>query len=180
MANEKLTTSSLGLDLITHFEGLKLKPYLCSAKVPTIGIGSTMYADGKKVTMADKAITKEQAIELFKITLKKTYEPAVRRAITVELTQFQFDALVSFAYNCGSIFKGLASKINANPKDKSIWGQFLSYNKIRSDKDGIDNDGDGLIDEEGETKELLGLTRRRNAEAHLFFLGKVDYYTQLK
>lgn len=180
MANEKLTTSQLGIDLISHFEGLKLKPYLCSAKIPTIGLGSTYYADGKKVTMADKAITKEQAVELFKITLKKTYEPAVRKVINVELTQFQFDALVSLAYNCGTVFKGLASKINANPKDKSIWGQFLSYNKIRADKDGVDNNGNGIIDEEGETKELLGLTRRRNAEAHLFFLGKLDYYDQLK
>jgi lysozyme len=180
MANEKLSTSQLGLDLITHFEALKLKPYLCSAKKATIGIGSTYYADGTPVKITDKPITKEQAVELFKITLKKTYEPAVRRAITVELTQNQFDALVSLAYNCGSIFKGLASKINKNTKDKSIWGQFISYNKIRADKDGVDNNGNGIVDEEGETKELLGLTRRRNSEAHMYFLGKLDYYTQIK
>ena len=46
-------------------EGLKLKPYLCSAGVPTIGIGSTIYPDGTRVTMLDKEITEEQANEYF-------------------------------------------------------------------------------------------------------------------
>ena len=42
--------SKKGLDLIKKFEGLKLKPYLCSAGVPTIGYGNTLYENGKKVS----------------------------------------------------------------------------------------------------------------------------------
>lgn len=180
MANQKLITSDKGISVMEHFEGLKLKPYLCSAKKATIGIGSTYYEDGSPVKMTDKAITKERAYQLFKITLKNTYEPAVREAIKVPLTQNQFDALVCLAYNCGSIYDGMAEKVNANPKDKSVWGQFLLYNKVNAENDGKDNDGDGLIDEKGEKREEFGLTRRRNSEAHLYFLNEVNYYLQLK
>ena len=179
MANEKLNTSAKGIQVIEHFEGVKLKPYLCSAKKPTIGIGSTYYEDGTEVKITDPAITKERAYQLFKITLKKVYEPAVRKAIKVELSQNQFDALVCLAYNCGSIFDGMADKVNANPKEKTIWGQFLQYNKVGAESDGKDNDGDGLIDEKGEKREEFGLTRRRNSEAHLYFLNEVDFYLQL-
>ena len=55
-----------GYNLITKFEGLKLKPYLCSAKIPTIGYGNTYYPDGKRVTLLDKEITKEYAFEIFR------------------------------------------------------------------------------------------------------------------
>ena len=44
-----MKVSQKGLDLIKKFEGLKLKPYLCSAGVPTIGYGNTYYANGKRV-----------------------------------------------------------------------------------------------------------------------------------
>jgi len=50
-----------GIDLIKKFEGLKLKPYLCSAGVPTIGYGNTFYETGKKVTLNDPAITEKRA-----------------------------------------------------------------------------------------------------------------------
>ena len=53
-----------GLDLIAEFEGLSLKPYLCSAKVPTIGYGSTFYENGTKVKLTDAPITKQRADEI--------------------------------------------------------------------------------------------------------------------
>ena len=59
--------NNAGYLLITEFEGYSAKPYLCSAKVPTIGYGSTYYSDNKRVTMLDKEITKLQAFEMFKI-----------------------------------------------------------------------------------------------------------------
>ncbi len=62
-----MTISPKGLDLIKSFEGLRLNAYLCSANVPTIGYGSTYYANDQKVKMGDK-ITKEQA----EILLRKT------------------------------------------------------------------------------------------------------------
>ena len=55
-----------GYLLITKFEGLRLKPYLDSVKSPTIGYGNTYYPDGKRVTLLDKDITKQQAFDMFK------------------------------------------------------------------------------------------------------------------
>ena len=57
-----------GYKLIMGFEGLSLVPYLCAAKVPTIGYGSTFYPSGKKVTMQDTPINLESA----KLMLKET------------------------------------------------------------------------------------------------------------
>ena len=56
-----------GYLLITKHEGLSLKPYLCPAKIPTIGYGNTYYSDGKRVTLLDKQITKEEAKEIDKL-----------------------------------------------------------------------------------------------------------------
>ncbi len=124
-----MITSQKGLDFIAKEEGLRLKPYLDSVKVPTIGIGSTRYEDGTKVKMTDPAITKERAYELFKNTLKK-YEDAVNMAIHREVNQNQFDAMVSLCYNIGTGgFAGstVAKKVNANPCDKTIEDAFKMW-----------------------------------------------------
>ena len=57
------------LNIIEKSEGLRLYPYLCPAKVPTIGYGSTHYANGIAVTLNDSSITKQQAITLMLDTL---------------------------------------------------------------------------------------------------------------
>ena len=97
-----MTTSQKGVDLIKRYEGLSLKPYLCPARIPTIGYGSTIYPDGTKVTMRDAPITKERAEEILKFVLT-TFERAVNKLVTVPINQNQFDALVSFAYNVGGV-----------------------------------------------------------------------------
>ena len=63
--------NNAGYQLICEFEGLRLKPYLCSAKISTIGYGNTYYPDGKRVTLLDKEITKEYAFEIFKVIADK-------------------------------------------------------------------------------------------------------------
>ena len=88
------------LNIIEKSEGLRLYPYLCPAKVPTIGYGSTHYANGIAVTLHDSPITKQQAITLMLDTLVN-YVSAVNRMVHVPLNQNQFDALVDFAYNAG-------------------------------------------------------------------------------
>lgn len=89
-----------GIALIQASEGLKLKPYLCPAGVPTIGYGSTMYENGAHVKLSDPAITKEGAIAILFHQLIG-YENAVNRYVKAPLNQNQFDALVDFAYNSG-------------------------------------------------------------------------------
>lgn len=160
-----------GLDLIKHFEGLKLKPYLCPAGIPTIGYGATFYEDGKKVTLKDKPITEKRAEELLRNQMK-TFEQYTDSYCTDSLTQNQFDALVSFCFNVGpQALKAstLLKKVNANPLDPTIKDEFLKWCKADGTRNKKDDDGDGLIDEAGEKQVLNGLLFRRMSEATLYF-----------
>jgi lysozyme len=144
-----MKTSQIGINLIKHFEGFKAKPYLCPAKIPTIGYGATFYKDGKKVTLQDKPITEEGAEELLKLILK-SFESIVMRKIKIPLKQCQFDALVSHTYNTGgsdTLFK----LVNQNAPDEQIRKWFTTKYIT------------------GGGKRLQGLVNRRNAEAKLYF-----------
>ena len=168
-----------------HFEGLKLVAYPDSGGVWTIAKGTIIYPSGlnkgEKVKERDTC-TLAQAEEWYMLDLKEAENKVhrwVKPTVLKNLTQSQYDALVDFTYNAG-YGKGLYDKVNKNPKDPTIWGTFLLYNKVASSKDGRDNDKDGLIDEIGEMKDVFGLTRRRQSEAHLYFLGSLNFYTDLK
>jgi len=144
--------SNKGVDLIKKYEGFRSKSYLCPAKVPTIGFGSTYYEDGTKVKLTDPAITEEEATRLLKALLV-IYEKAVDSFCRDDINQNQFDALSSFAYNCGvGNLKSstLLKKVNADPTNPSIKNEFMKWNK-----------GGGKI--------LAGLTLRRNEESNLYF-----------
>jgi lysozyme len=121
--------SKNGLDFIGKEEGLVLKPYKCSAKVPTIGYGSTYYEDGTKVKMTDPPITKERAEKLFLDTLKH-YEMCIYASTRDDINQNQFDALVSLCYNIGThAFKKstLLKRVNKDPNGNDIEGAFLMW-----------------------------------------------------
>lgn len=140
-----MKTSQIGIDLIKSFEGCKLTAYKCSAGVNTIGFGNTYYTNGNKVKLGDK-ITQDEANKLFLDLLPK-YEKTVLNNIKIPLTQNQFDALVSFCWNCGSS-NTLFSLINN--KSIHVYDWWVSH-YIK---------GGGKI--------LNGLVRRRKAEADLF------------
>jgi lysozyme len=139
------------INLIRDFEGLRLKPYLCVAGIPTIGIGCTRYDNGKPVTMADPAITAPKAIELLRNRL--TYcENVINKLVTVPLNQNEFDALVSFVFNVGEgnlANSTLLRMLNAGEDKDEVSAQLLRWNKV----------GGNPVD---------GLTRRRQAERSLF------------
>ena len=142
-----MKTSQTGIDLIKSFEGCKLTAYKCSAGVNTIGFGNTYYTNGNKVKIGDK-ITQDEANKLFLDLLPK-YEKTVLDAIKVPLTQNQFDALVSFCWNCGSS-KTLFKMVNEKFSEMNIVNWLCSHYIT------------------GGGKELAGLVRRRKAEAVLF------------
>ena len=145
-------TGKAGIEMIKTFEGFRGTPYKCSAGVPTIGYGATFYPGGKKVTMTDAAITEEQAVELL-ANMLVSFEKYVDSYCVDTITQNQFDALVSFAYNLGPAnlkSSTLLKKVNANPNDESIKLEFLKWVKAGG-------------------KTLKGLVRRREAEAELYF-----------
>ena len=141
-----------GYLLITEFEGFSAKPYLCSAKIPTIGYGSTYYSDNKRVTLLDKEITKVQAFEMFK-TIADRFASVVSKLVTSPLNQNQFNALVSLAYNIGTgnfASSTILKKVNKNHNDLTIALEFKKWNKVNK-------------------KEVPGLTKRRIYEANIYF-----------
>lgn len=144
-------SSAKGINLIKKYEGLSLKPYKCPAGLATIGYGATYYPNGIKVKLTDKPISEYEASTMLSNMLRH-YEIAVDSYTRDDITQGQFDALVSFAYNCGlGNLKSstLLKKVNANPNDPTIRQEFLKWNK-------------------GGGKVLAGLTKRRTEEADLY------------
>ena len=139
-----MKTSDKGIDLIKKYEGCYLKAYKCPAGVWTIGYGHT---NGVKSGMV---ITKDQAVTYLKNDLI-TYERAVNSYVKVPLTQNQFDALVSFSFNCGTAalkHSTLLKKLNSGYYDGAA-NEFTKWNKSNG-------------------KVLNGLVRRRQEEKELF------------
>jgi lysozyme len=127
---------ALGLEFIAIEEGLKLKPYLDSAGIPTIGVGATYYQSGKRVTMKDKPLTRQEALDLFKWHLD-IYEKGVWSVTRDDITQNMFNALVSICFNIGtSAFKKstLLRRVNENIKDPSIKAAFEMWQNSGEDK----------------------------------------------
>ena len=137
--------SKKGLALIKHYEGCRLEAYLCPAKVWTIGYGHT----GPEVKKGMK-ITQEEAERLLLQDLEK-FEFGLHGLLTVQVTQGQFDALVSFAFNLGlGALRGstLLKKLNVG-NVKGAADQFLLW-----------------VNAAG--KVLPGLQKRRQDERALF------------
>jgi len=136
-----------GLDLIKSFEGLRLEAYLCPAGVWTIGYGHTK---GVKKGMK---ITKEKADELLMEDLQEFQKGVEKLVSMIKLTDNQFSALVSFAFNLGLRNlkdSTLLKKVSQNPNDETIRNEFMKW---------IYAGG----------KPLEGLKRRRKHEADLYF-----------
>ena len=145
-------TGTAGIEMIKSFEGFRSAPYKCPAGIPTIGYGATFYPDGKKVTMADKAITEQEGTALLQSMLV-SFEKYVDSYCRDDINQNQFDALVSFAYNLGPAnlkSSTLLKKVNLNPEDETIHLEFMKWVKAGG-------------------KTLKGLVRRREAESQLYF-----------
>lgn len=145
-----------GLNLIKKYEGLRLTAYkpVSSEKYYTIGYGHY----GADVT-ADMCITESKATEYLKEDVK-TAEKAVTSLLKYyDFTQNQFDALVSFTFNCG---KGNLTKLTKNHTRtiEEIAEHITAYNK----------DCNGRV--------LQGLVRRRNEELKLYNLSSCleEYY----
>lgn len=135
-----MKTSQAGIDLIKKFEGCRLDAYKCPAGVWTIGYGHTAgVTAGQKISPA-------QAEAYLRADLEKYEKKVGKYADRYRWTQNEFDAIVSFAYNLGSIDKLTA---NGTRSKAVIAEKILLYNKAGG-------------------KVLAGLTKRREAERELF------------
>jgi lysozyme len=151
-SNKITSINKEGLDLIKSFEGFSLTPYLCPAKVPTIGWGTTRYPNGNKVSLKDKSITIEEAEEYLLHDIKQ-FELAVDNYCRDDINSNQFSAITSWVYNLGqgSLKSSTLLKVlNNNPNDPQIKKEIMKW--VMADK-----------------KVLQGLVNRRKAEAELYF-----------
>lgn len=151
--------SKKGVLEIAEHEGIVLGPYRDSRGFWTWGVGHTRFAGGPDPrTMprvdtrpwSERKVTEEiiKALRLFDVDLDK-FEARVREAITVPLRQHQFDALVSFDFNTGGIYR---AKLTAaiNRRDPDAAEHFMGWIK---------------------PKEII---KRREAEMKLFMTGNYD------
>lgn len=145
-----------GAKFIATFEGFRSRMYNDAAGHCTIGYGHLVHhgpITGTEPEEFRRGITKERAVELLQEDAAKA-AAAVRKSVKVGLTQPQFDALVSFAFNVGTeAFRQstLLRKLNAG-----------GYSAVQSELN-------RWVKANGRT--LQGLVRRRGAEGTLFARG---------
>lgn len=141
--------SEKGLALIKEFEGLHLTAYQDEVGVWTIGYGITNSDKSitRKTIKKGLKITKEKAEEWLEECLNVLYAPKIMKYdVRYNWNQNEFDAMISFAYNIGSIDQLTA---NGSRSKSVISNKLLEYNKAGG-------------------KVYNGLTRRRKAERDLF------------
>jgi lysozyme len=137
------------IEIIKHFEGCHLTAYLCPAKVWTIGYGSTIHPNGQRVRQGDR-ITQQQAEDYLLIEINRRL---AAMNLPPQITINRRAALVSFVYNLGLGAwnrSTLRRKVLLNQSDPTIRDEFMKWNKAGG-------------------RVLKGLTRRRKAEADLYF-----------
>ena len=142
--------SAEGLALIKKFEGCELEAYQCSAGVWTIGYGHT-----KGVQPGD-TWSQSHAEHMLEVELEE-YQSYINKYVTVNLSQNQFDALVSWVYNLGpnNLKASTLLKVLNSGDYEGVPAQIRRWNKAG-----------GVV--------LDGLIRRREAEA-LLFIGREWY-----
>ncbi|MDE5930053.1 MAG: lysozyme, partial [Muribaculaceae bacterium] len=115
------------LEMIKAWEGFRAKAYRCPAGVLTFGYGHTG-ADVK----AGMQVTPAEAEALLRSDLRYFEAEVGRLTAAVRLSQHQFDALVSFAFNCGAgALKSstLLRKVLADAADPGIGAEFKRWNR---------------------------------------------------
>ena len=106
-----MKVSDRAIKMIKHHEGVRQKPYRCPAKLWTIGVGHVLYPEQGKMKIEQRdgfalkpedfrIFTMEEIDGILKSDLQR-FERGVGSYCPVGLTQGQFDALVSFAFNVG-------------------------------------------------------------------------------
>lgn len=152
--------SEQGAAFIAGFEGFRAHLYIDAAGHATIGYGHLVHrgpVSGQEPAEFKAGISRDRALQLLTQDAA-TAAGEVHRSVTRPLTQRQFDALVSFVFNCGGgnfrtstlLTKLNAGDLNAVPLELRRWTKAGG-------------------------RELAGLVTRRAAEAELFAHGR--YHT---
>lgn len=157
-----MKTSIKAKEMIKHHEGVRLKPYLCPAKLWTVGVGHVLYPEQAKMKIEDRkdlwlhpednrVWTMEQVNALLEFDLNRVERGVARLCPSSTSNQNHFDALVSFSFNVGlgSLQKSsLRMKYNRGEYEEAA-NEFLKWAKAGG-------------------KVLPGLLKRRSDEKALF------------
>lgn len=154
-----MQTSLKAIELIKHHEGVRFRPYLCPARLHTVGVGHVLYPEQGKLPLDrrgdyalldkdNRQFSKEEVDGILRNDLAR-FERGVAQYCPVSLSQGQFDALVSFSFNVG-----LGTLQRSTLRQKILRGdaaedEFLRYTI-------------------GGGKVLKGLVNRRNDERALY------------
>lgn len=146
----------LASNIIAGFEGFSSEPYLDEREppVPTIGYGTTIYPNGRRVTMNDPACTTTQALDWLHFWVTDT-AAHLWPGLQTQPTLNQWSALLSVAYNEGwsPIYHSTLVKMFNAGLPQAAANQFLVWDKIRHD---------------GQLVPSVGLLNRRKKERDLF------------
>lgn len=146
--------NAAGLEIIDFYESFSPDPYLCPAGIPTIGKGTTVYPDGRRVTLEDRPISELEA-NRFRDHHIAQMQGQMLLMIHVQLTDNQYAALGCLVYNIGLGNFATSTLLRVlNTGDYSgAADQFMVWNK-------------GKVN--GKKTVMDGLVKRRAKERRLF------------
>ena len=96
-----MRVSDEGIKLIKHFEGVHKKPYICPAGYWTVGVGHLISRDAELPIEWDRVLSPGEIDDLLREDLRRFELGVLRMLGTVQPSQSEFDALVSFSFNLG-------------------------------------------------------------------------------
>ena len=152
--------SARGIQLIKHWEGVRYRPYICSARLHTVGVGHVLYPDQGRLPLdqrdayplkaEDNRVFSGAEVDGILSSDLQRFESGIAKLFPVVLTQGQNDALVSFAFNLG-----LGGVQRSTLRQKVLRGEVEAADEF-------------LKFTRGGGKILPGLVKRRNDERALF------------
>ena len=153
--------SARGIQLIKHWEGVRYRPYTCSARLFTIGVGHVLYPAQGRLPLDqrdafplephdNRTFSSDEVNGLLSADLQR-FETGVARLFPLVLTPGQNDALVSFSFNLGlgGVQRSTLRQKVLRGETQEAADEFLKFTR-----------GGGKI--------LPGLVKRRNDERALF------------
>ena len=153
--------SARGIQLIKHWEGVRYRPYICSARLHTVGVGHVLYPAQGRLPLDQRDVypleqndnrtfSKDEVDGILSTDLIR-FETGVARLVHMVLTQGQNDALVSFAFNLGlgGVQRSTLRQKILRGETQEAADEFLKFTR-------------------GGGKVLPGLVKRRNDERALF------------
>ena len=153
--------SARGIQLIKHWEGVRYRPYTCSARLFTIGVGHVLYPAQGRLPLDqrdaypleqndNRTFSSDEVNGLLSADLQR-FETGITKLFPVVLAQGQFDALTSFAFNLGlgGVQRSTLRQKILRGETQEAADEFLKFTR-----------GGGKI--------LPGLVKRRSDERALF------------